>query len=249
MNRFKMVVAYDGVDFQGWQVQPHKKTVANCLQDTFEKTFDKKIVLLGASRTDTEVHALGQVATFSCDIDLDVHKMQRAWNNSLPFSIHIRSLEQVDASFHPHKNVVSKTYYYTLFLKRPLPFVARYGWQYPFMAQVDKETFEKALQVYVGKHDFRSFCKLEEEKSTVRTIHSISLHRLSRFGAWQVVIKGDGFLRFQIRRMIGCALDVARRDDLSVDFIEDILSNPDPQQQLTKADGRGLCLKEIQYSS
>ncbi len=247
MYTYKIIVSYDGIDYQGWQVQTHKVTIANRLQDAFKHVFGERIKLLGASRTDSDVHALRQVAIFKSDIDLPHDKMAKAWNNVLPPSIHIRSLERVSDDFHPRKNVIGKTYYYHLFMQRPLPFLARYGWHYPFMGEVDLGTFDQALALYVGTHDFRSFCKLEEEKSTVRTMHSITMRKLSRFGAVQIVIKGDSFLRFQIRRMIGCALDVARRSDLSLSFIQDMLDNPHPQQKVTKAEGRGLCLKEICY--
>ena len=249
MNTYKIIVAYDGVDYQGWQAQPHKITVSDSLQDSFKHVFGKEIKILGASRTDTGVHALGQVAIFKSDIAIPSDKMLKAWNNILPISIHIKSLERVMDDFHPHRNVVSKTYYYHLFIQRPLPFLARYGWDYPFMKDVDLEVFEQALALYVGTHNFRSFCKLEEEKSTIRTVHSIVIQKIVRFGVVRVVIKGDSFLRFQIRRMIGCALDVARRDDLSLSFIQNMLDNPHPQQKATKAEGRGLCLKEINYSS
>jgi tRNA pseudouridine38-40 synthase len=249
MNTFKIIVAYDGIDYQGWQSQPHKMTVADCLQDAFESVFGKKITLIGASRTDTRVHALGQVATFKYDVEISEKQLLNAWNNVLPPSIYIRSLKRVSDNFHPHRNVIGKTYYYHLFKQRPLPFLARYGWHYPFMSEVDVVKLKKALKLYVGTHDFRSFCKLEEERSTIRTIHSITIHSLDRFGAIRIVIKGDSFLHFQIRRMVGYALGVARRGDLSLDFIQDMLDNPDPQQQGTKADGRGLCLKEVRYSS
>lgn len=250
MRKFKMIVAYDGTDYFGWQFQPNAVTVSSALQDIFEKTFGQKISITGASRTDSGVHALGQVATFRTDLNLEASKLMYALNYALPKSILIRSMEEVPASFHPCSNVLQKTYYYVLFLKQPLPMVSRFGWHYKCIGAVDWDKFNKALRLYIGEHDFSSFCKIskEDNDSPVRKIDEISLKKNDKMGAFMVSIKGKSFLRFQIRRMIGYALDVARRSDLSVDFIHDILENPNPAQTLLKADGSGLCLRKVIYN-
>ena len=248
MQTFKIIVAYDGTDFHGWQIQPNTQTISSYLQKTFHKVFDEDINLLGTSRTDTGVHAFGQVARFRSNLNLPQEKILKTWNNRLPKSILIRKLQKVAPTFHPHKNVEQKIYYYHLFFKNPIPFIARYGWYYKFIDLVDMQKLQKALQLYVGQHDFTSFCKVEDNnKSTIRTINSITLNKISRFSCFQVVIKGKSFLRFQIRRMIGYALDVARQKDLSVDYIKEMLDNPNPKQKLLKADACGLCLRKIVY--
>ena len=250
MQTFKITVAYNGTDFYGWQVQPKDITITSCLQDVFSDVFGEKINIVGASRTDAGVHALGQVARFRSNINIDLEKLINAWNDKLPNSILIRKIEKVDQSFHPCANVYQKTYWYHLFFKRPLPFVSRYGWFYRFIDKIDLEKFEKALQLYVGEHDFASFCKVEDpEKETVRKIDSIKLHKISRFGVLHISIKGKSFLRFQIRRMIGYALDVSSRKEYSLDYLKDLLNNPNPQQKLLKAEGCGLCLRKVKYNS
>lgn len=249
MKKLKLIVAYDGTDFYGWQIQPEKISVASTLEQAFYDAFGQKISLIGASRTDTGVHALGQVAIFRVEEKrLSFENMKLAWNNLLPKSILIRNLDLVDEKFHPCFGVLEKIYYYHLFLVNPLPFVARYGWYYRFIKNVDLEKFNKALQLYIGKHDFGSFCKVEEAgKSTVRTINDIKMEKLRHWNVLRVTIKGPGFLRFQIRRMIGYALDVARRKDLSVSYLKRLLENPDPKQILTKAEACGLCLRKVVY--
>ena len=249
MPKFKVVIAYDGTDFFGWQKQTNVITVSSAIEKAFYHVFGQNISLIGSSRTDGGVHALGQVAVFRCD-DLNIPNniIQSAWNARLPGSIFIRELSEVDDDFHPCFNVLQKTYYYHLFLQRPLPFVARYGWQYKFINKIDLDQFYKTLQLYVGEHDFASFCKIEEEgKSTIRRIDSIEVEKLARFGAVRIIIKGPGFLHFQIRRMIGYALDVVRRPDLSINYLQGLLDNPDPKQILTKAEGCGLCLRKVVY--
>ena len=247
-QKIKAVIAYDGTDFFGWQKQPEAISISSTLEQAFHKVFGHQINLIGASRTDSGVHALEQVAMFKSEIDLDLNIIKSAWNNMLPKSILIRDLQEVPDDFHACFNVAQKTYYYHIFLKRPLPFVARYGWLYKFMDQVDLVKFENALNLYTGEHDFGSFCKVdEEEKNTVRTIDNIKLERFDRFGILRVSIKGPGFLRFQIRRMVGYALDVARRNNLSVNYLKTLLDNPDPKQTLLKADACGLCLRKVVY--
>ena len=249
MQKLKIIVAYDGTDFFGWQKQPHAVSISSTLEQAFQKVFNQQISLIGASRTDTGVHALHQVAMFKADLTCpDFETMRLAWNNLLPKSILIRDLQAVPDSFHSCFHVEQKTYYYYLFMQRPLPFFARYGWHYRFISEVDLIKFEKALNLYVGEHDFGSFCKVDEDgKDTVRTINTIKLERFDKFGALRVTVKGPGFLRFQIRRMIGYALDVARRKNLSLSYLADLLKNPDPRQTLLKAEASGLCLRKVVY--
>lgn len=249
MKTYKMIVAYDGTDYFGWQIQPHARTVSSSIQSAFTHTFKHPVLLLGASRTDTGVHALEQVVRVQTPLAISPHEMMRAWNQSLPRDIVIRSLEPTENHFHPCSNVYEKTYWYTLFLKKPLPFVARYGWLYPFIHDVDFLKLEKILKLYPGTHDFASFCKQEDDKTTIRTINSIQIKKLNRWNMLQISVKGPSFLRFQIRRMIGYALDVARQPSKPIDFIKMILDNPNPQQTLTKAEGSGLCLRKVIYKN
>jgi tRNA pseudouridine38-40 synthase len=249
MQAYKIIIAYDGTDFHGWQIQPHNVTITSCLQDAWFRIFKQHITIVGASRTDAGVHALGQVARFYADVpaSLTDQQLQDLWNAHLPSSISIRSFCAIN-HFHPRAHVKQKIYYYTLFLKRPLPFVARFGSHYVFIDQVDLKKFSTILQLYRGTHDFGSFCKIEDKAiNTTRTIDEVCLKHLRHYNALLVVIKGQSFARFQIRRMIGYALDVARRPSLNIDYVSDMLRNPNPQQTLLKAEGCGLCLRKVIY--
>lgn len=248
MQKIKAIIAYDGTDFFGWQRQVKEVTVSSVLESSFYKVFGQKISLIGSSRTDSGVHALNQVAALKCEkLDISCQTIRQAWNNNLPPSILVRDLSYVNEDFHPCFNVLQKTYYYHIFLDRPLPFVARFGWYYKFIDKVNIDKFRKALQLYVGEHDFASFCKVDDDKNTVRRIDSITIEKITKFNALRVIIKGPGFLHFQIRRMIGYALDIARRDDLSHEYVSELLNKPDHRQTLTKAESCGLCLRKVIY--
>jgi tRNA pseudouridine38-40 synthase len=248
MQKYKIIIAYDGTDFHGWQIQPKAITVVSCLKESFFRVFNKTINLWGASRTDAGVHALGQVAQFYTDLPISSEQILEAWNNGLPQSVVIQSISRASLLFHPCSNVKQKTYYYHLFFSRPLPCFVRYGWFYPYIERINIQKFERCLQLYIGEHDFASFCKIEDKKkSTVRTIDEISIQKFHQWSVFRIIIKGKSFLRFQIRRMIGYALNVACRNDLSVNYLKEVLESKDSKQPLLKANGSGLCLKEIFY--
>ncbi len=245
MNRYKLIIAYDGTNYNGWQIQPNVRTVAGVLQDSFFYTFQKPCKIVGASRTDTGVHALGQVAECRCEVTLPCSTILSAWNNKLPDDIVIRSLTKITDEFKIFKNVDYKIYYYHFFIKRPLPFVHRYGYfhYYP----INLERLYKTLQIFVGKHDFRSFCTGSERENTVRTIDSISLEHFKRFGVYRIAIQGQSFLRYMIRRIVGASFEVASKPKLSITTIQEAMEKKDPRQLLPTASAKGLLLYKIHY--
>ncbi|MEX0939831.1 MAG: tRNA pseudouridine(38-40) synthase TruA [Candidatus Babeliales bacterium] len=244
MNHYKAIIAYDGTDYAGWQVQPEKLAIANIMQNTFAKTFGKPIKLIGASRTDAGVHALGQVASFSTNILISPYQLQVAWNNLLPNSIVIRSLQKTETFFHPQAYVKQKTYWYHFFTARPLPFVERYGSYYRYALNIEK--LKETFTVFTGTHDFRSFYTGNEQKNAIRTIDSISLQYFKRWNIYRVEIRGKSFLRFMIRRIVGACMDVASRN-LPIALLQKVLEERDPNQRLPNAHAKGLMLNKIIY--
>ncbi len=249
MPVYKITIAYDGTDFCGWQHQPGDQTIQSVLKKTFEHAFSVQVDILGASRTDSGVHAIGAVARVKTDLVLDPQILMESWNRLLPKSILIRNIKIADDNFHPFYNVAYKTYYYQLFLKRPLPFISRFGWYYNFIDHVNIQKFQAALNLYIGKHDFASFCKQDksDNRSTIRTIDKIVVRKIKKLNILRIEITGKSFLRYQIRRMIGYALDLARQDHLSLSYLEGLLKNPDHKQILLKADACGLILRRVVY--
>lgn len=126
-RRFKLVVAYDGTAYFGWQTQANRRSVQETIIKTFKKVFHCEPRLIGASRTDAGVHALGQVLLCVMPFEIMPEKLRFAISNALPRDIVLRSVTPVDESFHPHHNVFKKTYYYHFFTKRPLPFLSDMG--------------------------------------------------------------------------------------------------------------------------
>lgn len=245
MAVYKMVVAYDGTAYHGWQRQPEDISVVQVLEETFRAVFKQKISISGASRTDAGVHAFGQVASFTLDMKIAPESLKFAWNNALPHDILIRDISRAADDFNPRHAVLSKTYHYFFFHERPLPWVQQYGWY--FSRPVDLDVLYEALQIFVGTHDFRSFCTGYDMHSTVRTIHSIHLEYDDRMQAHKIVVKGPGFLRYMIRRIVGASLAVATKEQFSCQDIRVALAKKDPAQILPNSPAKGLLLHEIEY--
>jgi len=247
MAVYKIIVAYNGTAYHGWQRQQNNITVVSVLEESFYAVFKQKIFISGASRTDAGVHALGQVASFVLDMQIAPETLIFAWNNNLPHDILIRDISIVPDDFNPRHNVACKTYRYSFFLERPMPLVQHQGWY--FSRPVNLVELEKALQIFVGTHDFRSFCTGYDMGTTIRTIHSIHLEFDESMRAHTIVVKGPGFLRYMIRRIVGACLAVASKDSLSCHDIVVALAKKDPAQTLPSSPAKGLLLYEIKYES
>lgn len=246
MQFYKIVIAYDGSRYFGWQFQPNRLSIVQILQERFKSVFKTDISLLGASRTDAGVHALGQVAVFSCNLNIDCKKMLYAWGNALPQDIFLRTLE-LSPKINPQFDVDYKIYYYHFSLRKPLLFLAPFIWH--INNDVDLEKLRQALNIFVGKHDFRSFCSGEYSKSTVRNIISIDLQYLRRYGCYRIIIKGPGFLHHMIRRIIGACIDVSTDIHLSDQDLLIALDQKNPNQKFVSAPAHGLMLRKIIYKN
>ncbi len=244
MPLYKFIISYDGTKYSGWQSQKHCQAVSNCLEKTFQVVLKKRVKIIGGSRTDAGVHALGQVAIVKLDMDIDPLKLQKIINNRLPADILIRKMELAEPGFHPQSNVEMKTYYYHFFQSRPLPIVSRYG--YYFYKNVDLEKLQDCFSVFLGTHDFRSFCS-GEKSNTIRTIDSINLRYFKKLGIYRLEIRGQHFLRYMIRRIAGSLLEVASSDEKTKQDLIFALNQKNPQQHLATAPAHGLMLHSIKY--
>ena len=251
MKPFKIIIAYDGTDYHGWQEQIESlATIASTMQNAFYKVFNHAIKVVGASRTDAGVHALGQVARFYTTLEVAPDIIVKAWNGGLPPSIHICSLEHIIETdtrlFHPQHNVKEKIYQYHFTLSRPLPFFARYCHFHAYSLDIEK--MKECLQYFIGKHNFTSFCVEHCVNDNICEIDTITLE-YCEFNCWQVTIKGKRFLHHMIRRMIGAALNIGSNKDLSPQFITAALENPGIYDHFPTAPAQGLILRKIVYNN
>jgi tRNA pseudouridine38-40 synthase len=245
MTYYRIVVAYDGTDYHGWQVQPNATTVSGVLMHAFSNVFFKDIQILGASRTDAGVHALGQVAIVQSPIDVEPEAMLRAWHKAIPSDIVIKKITKLDKLIHPHDGVVQKTYAYHLFLERPLPLIQRFGWF--IYKPVNVVRLQEALNLFVGTHDFRSFCTGADLVDTIRTIDSVQVVYVPSWNAYRIEMKGKSFLRYMVRRIVGACVTISYSPHLTLQDLQRVLAQKNPDHTLPNAPAKGLVLEQILY--
>src|SRR5437660_6203208 len=182
MRNIKLVLAYDGTDFCGWQVQPDAPSVQGTLASAIGRISGEKVLPQGSGRTDAGVHALAQVATFQTQSVIPAANLVIALNDILPASIRVLKAREVPADFHARKSAQAKTYRYRIYCGAICPpFLARYVWHYPF--PLDETAIRDSAGAVVGEHDFTSFAAVdpergrEEEGSNVRRISSSAWER------------------------------------------------------------------------
>ena len=156
MRNIRLLLAYDGTDFHGWQRQPNALTVQECVESAIERLVGERAQVYGSGRTDAGVHALNQVANFKMDCPIPCENLVKALNDALPPAVRVKDAYEVSAQFHARYDVRSKTYRYRI-LRTPVcsPFVWRFVWHYPF--PLDAERMAEAAKLFEGEHDFTSF--------------------------------------------------------------------------------------------
>lgn len=206
MKRVGLVVAYDGTNYSGWQIQPNGITIQGVLNDALSDLLGEKIEIMGASRTDAGVHALGNVAVFDTNTRIPGEKISYALNQRLPEDIRIQLSEEVEPDFHPRYCDSEKTYEYRI-LNRKFPVPTERLYSYFYHYKLDIEKMREATSYLIGRHDFASFCGTGAQvKSTVRTITGIDVWRDGDIVT--IRVKGEGFLYNMVRIIAGTLIRV-----------------------------------------
>ncbi len=206
LRRILLVVSYDGTNYCGWQVQPNGVSIQSVLQEAVEDLVGEKVMLTGASRTDSGVHALGQIAVFDTHKTIAEERFAMALNQRLPKDIVIQKSVEVPLDFHPRYQKTSKTYEYKILNRRKaLPCERLYSYFVP--QRLDMEAMRKAAAYLVGTHDFKNFASTKTNVTdTVRTIYSLDL--IQDGDRITLRVSGDGFLYNMVRIIVGALLKV-----------------------------------------
>jgi tRNA pseudouridine38-40 synthase len=244
MKRVLLKIAYDGTNYCGWQIQPNGLAVEEVLNKKLSQLFDEDIVIIGASRTDSGVHALGNVAVFDTNTRMPAHKISYALNQRLPDSIVIQDSYEVPQDFHPRYCKSSKTYQYNIRnSKFPLPTDRLYSYFVYYPLNID--AMQEAANYLIGEHDFKSFCSNGTRVvDTVRTIQDIKI--LKENDIISIVISGNGFLYNMVRIIVGTLVKVG----LTIyppNYMIEILEKKDRDFAGPKAPASGLTLVKIDF--
>lgn len=244
MIRVKLIVAYDGTNYCGWQIQDNGITIEEVLNRELSRLLQEDIKIIGASRTDSGVHALGNVAVFDTETRIPAEKISFALNQRLPDDIRITNSCQVPDDFHPRFCDTIKTYEYKIWNDRfPNPLVRLYSKFVYF--NIDIERMERAAAYLVGEHDFKSFCSPRTQvENTVRTVTEISFSKEGNMITMR--IRGTGFLYNMVRIIMGTLLKCGM-GMYEPEHVREILEARDRAKAGPKAEACGLTLVGIEY--
>ena len=244
MKRIKLTVAYDGTNYCGWQVQPNGITIEEVLNKTLSKLTGENICIIGASRTDSGVHAMGNVAVFDTETTIPPERIAMSLNQRLPEDIVIVKSEEVAADFHPRYCNCSKTYEYHIINTR-IPIPTKRLTNYFVSYNLNIDDMRKAATYLVGEHDFASFCNVRTNvESTVRTVTALDI--LQNGDEITVRITGNGFLYNMVRIIVGTLIRVGR-GFYQPEQVKEILEAKERTAAGVTAPAHGLMLMQIDY--
>lgn len=249
-----LTIAYDGAGFHGWQKQPAARTVQGHLETVMSRIFRKEIMLNGTSRTDAGVHALGQRASFTSDINIPSDRLARVINDGLAgcekgsFAIspvRILAAEEKPAGFHARFDAIGKKYIYKIRNTQDIDVFSR-NYVYYVSGKLDIGAMREAAQLIVGTHDFKSFEASggTPRNSTVRTIHALDI--LDDGSSIELHVSGDGFLYNMVRIITGTLVDVGS-GKINPGEITEIIKSKDRSKAGHTAPPYGLYLAEVYY--
>ena len=244
MKRVMLTVAYDGTNYHGWQIQPNGETIEGILNGCLSELLNEKSEVGGARRTDSGVHAMGNVAVFDTESPIPADKISYALNRSLPEDIRIQKSEEVPADFHPRRCSSRKTYEYRIYCA-PFPLPTKRLYAYYTYIPMNVDLMSQAVGYLVGEHDFKSFCSTDAQvEMTVRQIDSIEVLAEGR----EIVIRvsGRGFLYNMVRIIAGTLLEIGR-GHIAPQEMEKILEAKNRQAAGPTAPACGLMLVKIEY--
>jgi tRNA pseudouridine38-40 synthase len=244
LKKYKITIAYDGTNYHGWQIQKNSNTIEAEITKACGELFKNEVKILGASRTDSGVHAIGQVATVEVDSEIPEWKVTGALNAYLPKDIIVQESVLVDFDFHPQYHAIKKTYSYKIYNARHnLPTLSRYT--YFYYKGLDIEKMAEAGQHFLGEHDFKGFCtKGGSAKTSVRTIYSLDVYRDGNL--IEVRVCGNGFLYNMVRIIVGCLIEVGR-GNIKPSEIPEIILSGERRRAGKMVPAHGLTLEHIEY--
>ena len=242
--RVRGVCSYKGTNYYGWQKQVGFVSVQSTIEEVLSKVYDMPINITGSGRTDAGVHALKQYFHYDTVKEKDLKQLCYALNKMLPEDIKILSLEMVEDDFHSRYNAKKKIYEYRIVLKNKDPFQDELAFVYPM--EFDFDLFKAALDKFVGKHNYQDFTsKEEDEGGFVREIYEINVTKNEH--DIKVRFVGNGFMRYQIRNMIGAAISVANKKE-NLEFIDYHLKEDKKREIISyKSPANGLYLVDVVY--
>lgn len=242
--RYLIKFSYDGSNYNGFQCQKNLPSIQESLEQALTKVNNnQKTFAVATGRTDKGVHALCQYAHADIDINITEQKLKRALNSNLPPDIHVISTKIVADTFHARYDVKSKEYKYYINIGEYNPLERNYTFQYNHDLNIEK--MQEAIKYFIGTHDFRAFVTENKDKNNcIRTINLATI--IKNKDKIEITFKGTGFLRYQVRNMVGILIRVGE-NKISPETVEKILESKDRRKSGKTAPAVGLYLTTVEY--
>ncbi len=245
MRNIKLIIEYDGSNYCGWQRQPQGPTIQEEIETALKNITNEDIVLFGSGRTDSGVHALGQVANFKTETNIKAKEFQMGLNSLLPKDISIVQAEEEDLDFHAQFSTRSKKYIYKIYCNsHPSALLRQRTWFIPYT--IDTDSMKDAAKFLIGEHDFKAFAQADTEvRTTVRTVLNVKIAQTEE-NIVEFSIEATGFLKRMVRLIIGTLVQVGKGKISPEDF-EEIIKSGEKTKFVYAAPPQGLYLKEVKY--
>ena len=241
----RLVIEYDGKDFNGWQKQNDKLNIQGEIERAIEIITGEKVELIASGRTDAGVHALNQIANFKIDKDINIEKLPYALNSQLKKSVRIKTAELVDNDFHSRYHAKKKTYRYVINNSSQGSSIYR-NLEYNFPLHLDEKLMQEAIEYFIGEHDFKAFkASGGSTKSSVRTIYNASVRREGE--RIYIELTGNGFLYNMVRIIAGTLLDVGL-GKIKPEEVKEIIESKDRSRAGKTLPPNGLFLVNVDYN-
>ena len=242
MNNYKLTIQYDGTNYAGWQIQADSKTIQQTLSEGIKVITGKDVNLIGSGRTDSGVHAFGQVANFKTDSELDITRFKYSLNSVLPKDVSVIEIEKVPESFHARYDAKSRKYVY-LFIKYKSPFYEQYAYRYFY--SLNSEYLNRLSKNLIGEKDFTSFAKKSPEPEDKNCI-VYDAHWSEKKGFVIFLIEANRFLHGMVRTIIGTLLN-AQKNNYNEEYLKEVLSAKNREAAAEAVPAKGLFLFKVKY--
>jgi tRNA pseudouridine38-40 synthase len=244
MKRVKLIISYDGTAYAGWQLQPKQPTIEGKLNKALSELLEEEIAVIGASRTDSGVHALGNVAVFDTERSMSAEKICNAVNQRLPKDIRVQESYEVAPDFHPRRVLSKKTYEYRI-LNRKIAIPTERLYCHHVYYPLEVSLMQEAAGYLIGEHDFRSFCSIKTKAGdTVRIIYGLEVSKEGDI--IKITITGNGFLYNMVRIITGTLMKVGR-GTYAPESMRDMLDGCNRGLAGPTAPPNGLTLMKIEF--
>ncbi len=243
MYRYKCILSYDGTNYMGFQIQDDLPTIELELMKAIKKMLNVDVKIYPSGRTDRYVHAKGQVIHFDLEKHLTPLQLKRGINTYLNEDIHIIDVEEVDENFHARFSAKSKEYRYYINTNELDPITRNYSAN---IYNLDYDKMNEAIKLFIGTHDFKGFAsaQIDKRKDTVKTIFDAKINKLDNY--LEFIFIGTGFLKYQVRRMMGLLIEIGRGKETKEKILE-VFDKKDPKISHKIAEGKGLFLYKVNY--